>query len=366
MQPQSKLVVEHSAGECPIYIDSGWLPGIADAIGRSTPRCAVITDANVEKLYAAEFFQSLNQQSSQCVLLTIAPGESSKSLDTAIDLYQQLLSAGIDRQSTIVALGGGVVGDLAGFVAATWQRGIRLIQVPTSLLAQVDSSVGGKTGVNLPSAKNVVGAFWQPQEVYIDTKLAGTLPDVEYTSGLAEVVKYGAILDDHLFASLESRVEQLNRRDPQVLVDIVLRCCQLKASVVKRDERETTGQRAILNYGHTFGHAIESVFGYGKYPHGHAVSIGMMAAARLAQAMGRVDEDFVERQCNLLTALQIPTRFPAERHAEVIEVMKHDKKAIDGHPRFVLPRGMGHGELVEGVSPDKIADAMQRSAGGSK
>jgi hypothetical protein len=203
-------------------------------------------------------------------------------------LWQELLELEADRNTVVVAVGGGVVGDLAGFVAATYARGVPFFQVPTTLLAQVDSSVGGKVGVNLPGAKNMVGAFWQPLGVLIDTEVLNTLPDREYRAGLAEVVKYGVILDAEFFAYLEDHVDDLNRRRADVLRPVIARCCRLKADVVEQDERETAGRRAVLNYGHTFGHAIEAETGYGDFLHGEAVSIGMLCASRLAERLGRI------------------------------------------------------------------------------
>ncbi len=366
MPPQPKLVVVHASGQYPIFIDQDWWGELAGAVASACPRSLVISDDTVADLYAGDFCDRLRESGQDIRLVTVPPGESSKTLLVAGDLYQKLLSAGVDRQSTIIALGGGVVGDLAGFVAATWMRGIDFVQIPTTLLAQVDSSVGGKTGVNLPGAKNVIGAYWQPRAVFIDTAVLKTLSDVEFTSGLAEVVKYAVILDPGLFDLLENHVQPIRQRDPQTLVDLVQRCCQLKARVVARDERETTGHRAILNYGHTFGHAVESVFGYGTVPHGHAVAMGMSAAARLACSLGWVDEQFVRRQSELLDALQIPSRFPADRHAEMMEVMRSDKKAVAGRPRFVLPVRMGAVELTDQVEPEQVVQAMRQSAGGPR
>jgi 3-dehydroquinate synthase len=268
-------------------------------------------------------------------------------------LWEEMLDAGSDRKSVVIALGGGVVGDLAGFVAATFGRGLRFVQIPTTLLAQVDSSVGGKVGINLPGGKNMVGAFWQPRGVLIDVDVLKTLPDREYRAGLAEVVKYGVIQDADFFAYLEANVEQINHHDPAVLTHIVERCCRLKADVVEQDEREETGLRSILNYGHTFCHAFEAATGYEKLLHGEGVAIGMMCAARLAARMGRVDDAFVARQRALLEALRLPLDVPDVDQEELIELMYHDKKVERGKLRFVLPTQMGHVELVREV---EIAD----------
>jgi 3-dehydroquinate synthase len=273
-----------------------------------------------------------------------------------------LLDQGADRQTVVVALGGGVVGDLAGFVAATFGRGLRFVQIPTTLLAQVDSSVGGKVGINLPGGKNMVGAFWQPRGVLIDVTVLGTLPDREFRAGLAEVVKYGVIRDAEFFAYLEANVEPINARDAAVLTHIVERCCRLKADVVEQDEREETGLRSILNYGHTFCHAFEAATGYEQLLHGEGVAIGMMCAARLAERLGRVDDAFVERQNRLLEAFQLPLEVPDVDREELVELMYRDKKVERGRLRFVLPTRLGHVELVRDVATDDIHAALAAGA----
>jgi 3-dehydroquinate synthase len=265
---------------------------------------------------------------------------------------------GADRQTNIIAVGGGVVGDLAGFVAATYARGIPYIQVPTTLLAQVDSSVGGKVGVNLSQAKNMVGAFWQPAAVWIDTQTLQTLPEREYRSGLAEVVKYGVILDAEFFARLERDAAALNERQGSVLQEVIARCCRLKANVVEADEREESGHRAVLNYGHTFAHALEAVTGYGQLLHGEAVSIGMMCAARLAHSLNRVDAAFVERQFALLIALGLPVTLPKIDIDDFLAAMLHDKKSKHGELQFVLPTVLGHVELVSNVDVAYVRAAL--------
>jgi len=252
-------------------------------------------------------------------------------------------------------VGGGVVGDLAGFAAATFARGLAFVQVPTTLLAQVDSSVGGKVGINLPQAKNIVGAFWQPAGVIIDLDVLATLPDREYRSGLAEVVKYGVILDAEFFAYLEAHVDELQVREPQVLEHIITRSCQLKAAIVEKDEREETGLRVILNYGHTFCHAIETVTGYGRYLHGEAVAIGMICASRLAERLGRITIQVTKRQKKLLERLSLPTSIEGLDPASLLSAMQHDKKSQDGRLRFVLPSRIGEVKLVDNV---EVGDVM--------
>jgi 3-dehydroquinate synthase len=251
-------------------------------------------------------------------------------------------------------VGGGVVGDLAGFVAATYARGLTYFQVPTTLLAQVDSSVGGKTGVNLPGAKNMVGAIWQPKGVFIDVQTVKTQRERDYRSGLAEVVKYGVILDAEFFAHLEQEVPAILGRRHRTLSALIARSCELKAQVVERDEREEGGLRAVLNYGHTFAHALEAVTGYEQLLHGEAVSIGMMCAARLAQRLGRVDEAFVARQRALLVALGLPVAVPSVDHEALVEPRLRDKKVEHGKLRFALPTRLGHVELVSDVDLDAV------------
>ena len=319
---------------------------------------AIITDENVDELYPAPVVEALEEQGVEVGVLVVEPGEPSKSPEVATELWERMLDEGADRKTVVVALGGGVVGDLAGFVAATFGRGLRFVQIPTTLLAQVDSSVGGKVGINLPGAKNMIGAFWQPRGVLIDVNVLQSLPDREYRAGLAEVVKYGVIQDANFFAYLEANVEPINARDPGVLTHIVERCCRLKADVVEKDEREETGLRAILNYGHTFCHAFEAATGYEALLHGEGVAIGMMCAARLAQRLGRVDAAFVERQRKLLELLGLPLAVPDVAHDELIELMYHDKKVERGKLRFVLPSRMGHVELVRDVPTADIVAAL--------
>ena len=319
----------------------------------------IISDTNVDPLYSEPLADALTELGSEVDILVVDAGEPSKSPDVAIELWEQMLDQGADRKTVVVALGGGVVGDLAGFVAATFGRGLDFVQVPTTLLAQVDSSVGGKVGVNLPGAKNMVGAFWQPRGVVIDVDVLKSLPEREYRAGLAEVVKYGVILDADFFAFLEANIPPINARDAAVLTRIVERCCRLKADVVEQDEREETGRRSVLNYGHTFCHAFEAVTGYEQILHGEGVAIGMMCAARLAERMGRIDNAFTQRQFALLTAFSLPTAVPHVDPDELIEAMYHDKKVERGELRFVLPTRMGEVELVRGVRTEEVLAALE-------
>jgi 3-dehydroquinate synthase len=308
-----------------------------------------ITDENVRQPHADKVAESLADVDIDVDLVVVAPGEQTKSIDMANSLWQGMLEMGANRTSIIVAIGGGVIGDLAGFVAATFARGLRFFQVPTTLLAQVDSSVGGKVGINLPAAKNMVGSFLQPRGVLIDTETLQTLPQREYRAGLGEVVKYGVILDAVLFEYLEAHVEGLLNLEPEVIRHVVARCCRLKAEVVNQDELELSGLRAILNYGHTFAHAYEALTGYGELLHGEAVAIGMMTASRLAERLGRIDGELTARQQSLLEKLGLPVAPPELDPEKILETMMHDKKVAHGRLRFVLPDRLGHVELVDDV-----------------
>ncbi len=343
-----------------IEIASGNLPAAGEFLaGRAkVSHAVVITDKNVEEPHAVRVGESLAEAAIEVDLVVVEPGETSKSVEMAATLWENMLQLGADRKTVVVAVGGGVVGDLAGFIAATYARGLRFFQVPTSLLAQVDSSVGGKVGIDLPEAKNMVGAFLQPLGVLIDTATLETLDQREYCAGLGEVVKYGVILDAELFDFLEANAQGLLHRDHDVLRHVVARCCRLKADVVERDEFEQSGLRAILNYGHTFGHAVETLAGYGNVLHGEAVAIGMVCAGRLAQRLGRVDAAFTNRQLNLLSALGLPTALPELDHDQALRTMMHDKKVRHGRLHFVLPTRMGHVDLLGGIDPADVKAAL--------
>ena len=270
-------------------------------------RCAIITDTNAGKHFAKPVYESLLKAGFEPVLITVPAGEKSKRISVVENCYDQLAAQRFERKSFIVALGGGVVGDLAGFVAATYLRGIPFVQVPTTLLAQVDSSVGGKTGVNLRAGKNLVGAFYQPRLVLCDLETLKALPEREFRAGLAEVIKYGIIFDAKLFAQLERDLPKILKRDSETLSPIIARCCEIKAEVVSQDETEN-GLRAILNFGHTIGHAIENSSGYGKFLHGEAISVGQVAAAKLSQKILGLPERDVERIKNLFARAGLPTQ----------------------------------------------------------
>ena len=308
----------------------------------------VVADAAVAERHIERLQQLLAAQgAAKVTLLTFPAGEASKTLATVESLYHQAVAAKVDRRCLVAAFGGGVTGDLSGFFAASFLRGLPFVQFPTTLLALVDSSVGGKVGVDLPEGKNLVGAFHQPKLVWGELEFLQTLPDREWRCGLGEIVKYGVILDANLFAKLETHTLESLRQDTAELAAIVGRCCELKAEVVTQDEHET-GLRAILNYGHTFGHAVEVLGGYAKYNHGEGVAIGMGMAADLAVAIGLCDVSLPKRQDALLKRLGLPTHgIGAEFTPEaVLDKMGSDKKVLDGNLRLILPRAIGVVEIV--------------------
>ena len=320
----------------------------------------VVTDEHVAA-HADVVADAIAGAGFQTTTTVLPPGESHKSLEMASFLYDQLAEARADRHTAVVPVGGGVVGDLAGFVAATFARGLPLLMVPTTLLAMVDSSVGGKVGVNHPKAKNLVGAFHQPAGVWIDTSFLDTLPEREYRSGLAEVVKYGVILDADFFAYLENNADAVLHREPEAVRHVVARSCQLKADVVEKDEREETGLRAVLNYGHTFAHAFETVTGYGAWLHGEAVAAGMVCASRLAQRRGLIGLDVTERQLTLMRAFGLPVapeRLPID---SLLSVMRNDKRAVAGRLRFVLPRRLGEVALFDEVLEEDVRRVLEEA-----
>ncbi len=338
-----------------------WI-GPADGVPIQATHVVVVMDAGVEATHGAAVVHALRHVP-RCDSITIPAGEPSKSVGRLEWLWNQLLDHRVDRRTLLAAVGGGVVGDLAGFAAATYTRGVRFVQVPTTLLAQVDSSVGGKTGINLDRAKNMVGAFWQPALVVIDPLTLKTLPELEFRSGLAEVVKYGMILSPDLFEYLEHSVEPIAARDPSRLAHIIRQSCRLKAEVVTADERETTGRRAVLNYGHTFAHAFEAVCGYGELLHGEAVAVGMQCAAELAVRIGWLPETVARRQAELLTALRLPVVLPRQVSVDALmDAMRHDKKSAAGVLRLILPDRLGNVRSVEGIDADQIRDVLEQVA----
>ena len=321
---------------------------------------AILTHPHLVDAYAEPVRRSLAAVGIRTVVLTIPPGERYKNLRTTARLYDRLMEAGIDRKGLIVTVGGGVLGDLGGFVAATYLRGIDFLQAPTTLLAQVDASIGGKTGVDLPGGKNLVGAFHQPRAVIIDTDTLETLSSRELRSGLAEVVKYGIIADGALFIRLAAEMPLLLRRNPDLLFYAIERSCRIKARIVAEDETEQD-RRAILNFGHTVGHALEVVTGYRRYKHGEAISIGMVSACLIGEVMGYTPPDVTPRVAGLLRSAGLPTAFPDDVDKNLLsQAMSHDKKALGGRVRFVLARAIGNVEHGIDVPETAVRAALER------
>ena len=322
---------------------------------------ALVTNAVVAPLYAAQVEQALHAAGARFTRIVIDDGEQAKSWPTLERVFDALLAARCGRDSLLIALGGGVVGDLAGFAAATYQRGVDFVQVPTTLLAQVDSSVGGKTAINHARGKNMIGAFHQPRAVIADLATLDTLPDRELRAGLAEVIKHGLALDAAFVDWLESNLEKILRRDRDALGRAVRRCCELKAAIVAADEREADA-RALLNFGHTFGHAIEAGTGYGAWLHGEAVSAGMVMAAELSLRSDMLSRSEVQRVRRLLADAGLPVAGPALDADRLLELMTLDKKAAGGRLRFVLLEGIGKATLAQAPSEEMVRAAIHAAA----
>ena len=357
------LRVELGERSYPIHIGPGLLADgelLREALGSG--RAAVITNEVVAPLYLDRLLAACG--GGEITTIILPDGERHKTLDTISGIYDQLLAGGIDRKSTLVALGGGVVGDITGFAAATWLRGVRYLQIPTTLLAQVDSSVGGKTGVNHPRGKNMIGAFHQPACVIADMDTLKTLPGREVRAGLAEVLKYGLINDADFFDWLANHAAGLLALEGDLLAEAVARCCRAKADIVARDERES-GVRALLNLGHTFGHAIEAAAGYGAWLHGEAVAAGMVMAADLSHRLGWLEAQAARRIRDVLEGdFGMPVIPPADISTDrYLELMASDKKAEQGRIRFVLLRGIGQAEIADAVAPDPLALTLTARAG---
>lgn len=342
----------------PIYIGEGVLQNHGELRAHMRSRTGIlVTSESVGRLYAGEVETSL----ADCALerITLPDGEAQKTLVTVESILDRMLRAGLGRDCTVLALGGGVIGDIAGFTAAIYQRGVDFIQLPTTLLAQVDSSVGGKTGVNHPLGKNMIGAFHQPRAVLIDTRTLDTLPDRELKAGIAEVVKYGLLGDAEFFTWLEENMEALLARDRQALAHAIRRSCRNKAAVVAADEREA-GRRALLNLGHTFGHAIEAGAGYGTWLHGEAVAAGMVMAADMSRRLGWLTRADFERARALIRKAGLPdTPPPGLAPQRFLELMRHDKKALAGQLRLILLHGIGHAVLTADFPPIALEATLE-------
>lgn len=336
--------VDTEGGAYPINIGKNRLQNIHKSIPSDASSIAIITNQTINDIYGQQVLKSIKSTGKPVIQIVLQDGEQHKNWETLNQIYDSLLSNHLDRKAVLVALGGGVVGDMVGFAAATYMRGIRFIQVPTTLLAQVDSSVGGKTAINHPLGKNMIGAFYQPIAVEIDTTVLKTLPENQIAAGLAEIIKYGAIIDEDFFVWCEQNVVALKGLDEAAINYAIKRSCELKAYVVGCDERES-GLRAILNFGHTFGHAIEAGLGYGKWLHGEAVGCGMIQAAQLSQlALGLPKQD-VTRIAKLVAAIDCPVVAPDLGQQRWLDLMSVDKKALAGEIRFVLIDKIGSAKV---------------------
>jgi 3-dehydroquinate synthase len=353
-----KVKVELGTNGYEVRVGTGLLPRVGLWMKEKgfTGRVVIITDATVKGLHADALYTGLTNAGFDVKLIDIPAGEEQKNLVIAGRLYNKLTDAYAERTTPVLALGGGVIGDLAGFVAATYMRGVPLIHVPTTLLAQVDSSIGGKTAVDHGHLKNTIGVFHQPQMVIADIETLRTLPPEEITNGMAEIIKHAAIRDSHFFRYLDANMEKARLLDYSVLETIVLENARIKAEVVAKDEKENN-LRAILNYGHTVGHAIEAVSGF-EIKHGYAVAIGMVAAARIANHMDVLSVDEVDRLEDTIKQAGLPVRMPDMDIGKVIGAMKHDKKVRDEKLRFVLLRSIGHAFVTDEVSQALVEEVL--------
>lgn len=350
----SVMTVNLGAGSYDILIASGSLSALGNecAIRGLSGNVALITNPTVAALYADVVRASLAEAGNSVTLIEIPDGEKYKNAETLNQVYEQLIEAGIDRHSFVVALGGGVVGDLAGFAAATYLRGIPFVQVPTTLLAQVDSSVGGKTAIDHRRGKNLIGAFYQPRLVLIDVNTLETLASREFHAGLAEVTKYGVVMDRAFFEFLEQNRGRIMGMDRECLVQVIRRCCELKARVVELDERES-GLRAVLNYGHTLGHAFETVAGYSELVHGEAIAVGMRLAAHVSMQLGYCNNDDVRRIETLLSSFALSLSPPAVDHVLFRAALMTDKKNRSGVINFICNRGIGD-HVIERLASEQL------------
>lgn len=343
-----------------IIIQTGALARAGEWMARFpiAPRTLVIMDENTAELFGALALESMKAAGFDPASAVITPGEASKSLSVADRLYENAIRAGLDRNGAIVALGGGVVGDLAGFVAATYQRGVPFLQIPTTLLSQVDSSVGGKVAVNHTLGKNLIGAFHQPRGVLIDPETLVSLPQREFASGMAEVIKYGLIFDAELLAELTIESQSILNRTPNRMERVIARCCHLKAEVVERDEQDV-GDRMLLNFGHTAGHAIEAAGGFKCYTHGEGVALGMLVAIRLSELTGSIPQGCVDAVCSLLQDYGLPVHMQNGNETELLGYMNTDKKREAGKLRWIVLDRPGQAAVRSNISSDLVRDALQ-------
>jgi len=345
--------VQLKADSYSIYIGQNLLPHLGEVLRpfSLSKKALLVTDPQINELHGQGVLAALSESGFTPLLFLVPPGEENKSLKWASRLYDFLMEARADRRSPIFALGGGLIGDLAGFVASTYMRGVPFVQLPTSLLAQIDSSVGGKVAVNHRSGKNMVGAFYQPLVVLIDIAFLDTLPDREFRAGLAEVIKYGVISDASFFSFLESNLDPILRLDAETLLFVIKRCCQIKASIVAQDEKEE-GLRAILNYGHTIGHALEAATRFRRYRHGEAVAIGMEAAGRISESLGLWRPEETSRQRAILRAAGLPCNLPVKPE-KLLKLLYYDKKTRNQKAHFVLTRAIGDA-IIRPLSEEEL------------
>ncbi|MBT9489110.1 MAG: 3-dehydroquinate synthase [Rubrivivax sp.] len=363
LPPVEHVPVQTEGGHYTILIGGGVLA--QPASWADLPRAAhavIVSNTTVAPLYADAVAGQLAQRYTRVSRVVLPDGEAHKDWTTLNLIFDHLLAEGCDRKTVLFALGGGVVGDITGFAAATYMRGVPFVQLPTTLLAQVDSSVGGKTAVNHPLGKNMIGAFYQPQRVLCDLDTLATLPAREFSAGLAEVIKYGPIADQAFLGWLDTHLDALLARDAQALATAVRRCCEIKAEVVGQDEKEA-GLRAILNFGHTFGHAIESGLGYGEWLHGEAVGCGMVLAAELSVRLGHIPAAYAEHLSHLIERAGLPVRAPALGVQRYLRLMRLDKKAEAGEIRFVVIAAPGRAAVQ--AAPDALVEAVLRTHGGA-
>ena len=355
-----KINIQFDERSYPIYIGEGLISNYElisqHILGK---KVAIITNETVADIYLKTLMETVSPHK-ELISIILPDGESYKSKDSLDSIYAQLLENKADREITLIALGGGVIGDITGFAAATYMRGVNFIQIPTTLLSQVDSSVGGKTGINHPLGKNMIGAFYQPKCVISDMNVLKTLPSRELSAGLAEVIKYGLIRDNKFFEWLESHIQYLMEMNPKYLIEAVQRSCENKAAVVEADEFES-GIRAILNLGHTFGHAIEVAQGYGNWLHGEAVGAGMVMAAKLSQSMGWLADKDVDRIVALIKKAGLPTEPPKISVKKYMELMMLDKKTKDGQINLVLQKSIGDAVLTNQYDPKKLHQILEQS-----
>jgi 3-dehydroquinate synthase len=348
-----------------VVIERGGIAKVGAAVAelRLGPKCVVISDPRVSDLYGSVVTDSLADAGCKVEPLSFPEGEENKTLGVLEQLYHEMLAFGLDRKSFVVSLGGGLVGDVAGFAAATYMRGIRFVQVPTTLLAQVDAGVGGKVGVNLPEGKNLVGAFHQPSLVLIDPDVLSTLDPRDLKAGLAEVIKYGIIRDADFFSFLEENYTAILLLDPSAVERAVAVSCRIKADVIAQDEREESGLRAILNFGHTVAHAIEALSDYTTYRHGEAVAIGMACAADISVKLGHLGKEDADRIESLLRNAGLPVTFPGLDTAQLVSRMRFDKKALGDRIRFVLAKTIGEVFLTDDVPLDLVSNVLGERCG---